>query len=205
MPTTYPKCSPTEMMGLMVLLNDHKGSEDVAILGDDLDLELDEILPALDFAEALGLLATVDGRATLTDAGKKLLAGSIRERKTILREQLKRTTLYKALMRALESAPGRQLSEDEVARLIAFTSAPAEEFNQNIINWGRYAELFRYDSDARVLLPARARSGGRSGGSGRSGPPGTETPDAPAGATGPGATSRDSPSTRVSSLARIGA
>ena len=45
MPTTYPKCTPTEMLGLLVLLNEHKGVEDLARLAADLDLEIDEILP----------------------------------------------------------------------------------------------------------------------------------------------------------------
>lgn len=158
MPTTYPKAAPTEMMGLLVLLKDHKGHEDVARLADDLDLEIDEILPSIEFAEVLGLLRVEDGRAGLTEVGERLLAGTIRERKTLLREQLQRTTLFKALLRALESSPERRLTDEEVNRLIEFTTAPADALVQNIINWGRYAELFRYDPDQRVLLPARARS-----------------------------------------------
>ncbi|MCI4318018.1 MAG: AAA-associated domain-containing protein [Thermoplasmata archaeon] len=140
-----------------------KGSEDIARLADVLDLEIDDIFPSSEFAEALQLLKVSNGRATLTDNGRKLLAGSIRERKTILREQLKKTTLFKALMRALESAPERQLTEEEVNRLIAFTTAPADEYVQNIINWGRYTELFRYDSDRRVLLPSRVRASVKGG------------------------------------------
>lgn len=162
MPTAYPKASPTEVLGLLVLLNDHKGAEDIARLGDDLDLEIDEILPALEYAEVLGLVAVKDGRATMTPGGRELLAAGIRDRKTILRERLRTTTLFKTLLGALESAPERRLTEDEVNRLIEFTSAPADALVQNIINWGRYAELFRYDSDARTLLPARTRPSPRS-------------------------------------------
>jgi NitT/TauT family transport system ATP-binding protein len=157
-PTVYPKSTPSEVTGLLVLLKDHKGSEDVARLAGDLDLEIDEILPSLDFAEALQLLKVKDGHVTFTDIGRQFIAGSMRERKGILQEQLRKTTLFKALLRALESAPEHRLSEEEVNRLIEFTTAPADEFVQNIINWGRYAELFRYDSDAHVLLPVRART-----------------------------------------------
>jgi NitT/TauT family transport system ATP-binding protein len=153
--TIYPKCSPSEMMGLLVLLNGHKGSEDVALLADDLDLEIDEILPSLDFAGVLGLVKVGEGRATLTDLGKKLLAGTIRDRKTLLRDQLRKTTLFKALLRALESAPDRQLTEEEMVRLIAFTTAPADELVLNIVNWGRFTELFRYDPNEHVLTPIR--------------------------------------------------
>ncbi len=171
-PTAYPKASPTEMMGLLVLLKDHKGAEDVARLADDLDLEIDEILPSIEFAEVLGLVKIADGRATLTEAGERLLSVSIRERKTLLRAQLVRTTLFKALLRALDTAPEHRLSEPEVNRLIEFTTAPADALVQNIINWGRYAEVFRFDSDARVLLPARGRAGGRGSPSSSRTPPG---------------------------------
>ncbi len=150
------------MMGLLVLLNEHKGSEDVARLADDLDLEIDEILPSCDYADALGLVKVEEGRATLTEVGRRLLQGSIRDRKTLLREQLKKTTLFKALLRALEGSPERRLTEQEVHRLLAFTTAAIDDYIPNIINWGRYAELFRYDAEERVLLPARSRTIGRS-------------------------------------------
>ncbi len=202
MPTVYPKASPTEMMGLLVLLKDHKGSEDVALLADDLDLEIDEILPALEFAEALQLVAVRNGRATLTEVGRRLLAGSIRERKTVLRDQLKRTTLFKTLLGALETAPEHRLTDDEVNRLIEFTSAPADALVQNIINWGRDAELFRYDATARVLLPARSRGSNRT----PPAPPPAGPPETPSDASDPvvAARSPDSgPLERMSSFAGI--
>jgi hypothetical protein len=174
-PTAYPKCSPTEMMGLLVLLNDHKGSEDVARLADDLDLEIDEILPSLDFAEVLGFVRVTDGRASFTEIGRKLLSISILQRKTLLREQLRKTTLFKTLLRALEGSPERRLSEEEVHRILAFTTAAADALAQNIINWGRYAELFRYDSDEHVLLPARSRTTARSAPPAPRSPPGSTT------------------------------
>jgi hypothetical protein len=164
--TSYPKCSPTEMMGLLVLLNSHKGSEDIARLADDLDLEIDEILPAVDYAQALQLLKVADGRATLSDLGKKVLAATIRDRKQIVRDQLSRTTLFRTLVRALERAPDRELSDEELGSIISLAHAPPEDAVQNIVNWGRYAELFRYDSDEHKLTaihhpPVRTGGGSR--------------------------------------------
>lgn len=178
MPTTYPKCSPSEMTGLLVLLDSHKGSEDVARLADDLDLEIDEILPSLDFAEALDMVKVDDGRATLTDVGRRFLAGTIRGRKATVREQLGRTTLFRTLMRALDSAPGRQLTDPDLMRLIEFTTAPSDEIVQNIVNWGRYAELFRYDADEHRLVAVRRTTPPRSppSASGRPTTPGTGSP-----------------------------
>ena len=177
MATTYPKCSPTEMLGLLVLLNDHKGSEDVARLADDLDLEIDEIFPALEYAELLLFVKVADGRATFTDLGRKLVAASIRERKAIVREQLKKTALFRTILRALEASPEHRLSDEEFGHIISFTTARTDGGEQNIVNWGRYADLFRYDADAHAVCPAR-RSTYQKGGAGGSSPP---SPGAPAG------------------------
>lgn len=169
MATTYPKCSPTEVLGLLVLLNDHKGSEDVARLADDLDLEIDEIFPALEYAELLQFVRVSDGRATFTDLGRKLVAASIRERKTIVREQLRKTPLFRTILRALESSPEHRLSDEEFGHIIAFTTARSDGADQNIVNWGRYADLFRYDADAHAICPARHSAYQK--GSGRTPPP----------------------------------
>ncbi len=170
MATTYPKSSPTEMLGLLVLLNDHKGSEDVALLADDLDLEIDEIFPSLEYAQLLQFLKVADGRATFTELGRKLVGASIRERKSIVREQLKKTPLFRTIVRALEASPTRTLSDEEFGHIISFTTARADGAEQNIVNWGRYADLFRYDADARTICPARRVAAGRGGGS-RGSPP----------------------------------
>jgi len=182
-PTTYPKCSPTEMQGLLVLLNSHKGSEDVALLADDLDLEIDEILPSLDFSSALGLVRVADGRATFTDLGKRYIGASIRDRKAILRDQLTKTTLFRTLLRALDSAPDHRLTDEQLTHLFSVTPAPADASVQNIVNWGRYAELVRYDAVQHVLTPVRHAA---SKSSATSRPPPPTPPVAPSGGTGQG-------------------
>jgi NitT/TauT family transport system ATP-binding protein len=178
-PTTYPKSSPTEMLGLLVLLKDHRGADDLARLADDLDLEIDEILPSSDWAEALRLVTVRDGRVAFTDVGRSLVEASIRERKNILREQLKTTTLFSTLVRALENSPGGRLSGEEVNRLLSFTPAPTDDSEQHIINWGRYTELFRYDPEERVFSLVRHR-GVKNSGSSLTEPP-TSAATAPSG------------------------
>jgi NitT/TauT family transport system ATP-binding protein len=173
--STYPKCSPNEMLGLLVLLNDHKGSEDVARLADDLDLEIDEIFPALEYAELLQFVKVSDGHATFTELGRKLVTASIRDRKSLVREQLRKTTLFRTILRALEASPDHRLSDEEFGQIISFTTARADGAEQNIVNWGRYADLFRYDADSREVCLGRRATGGHAGG-GRSSPPSEGAP-----------------------------
>ncbi len=166
------------MMGLLVLLKDHKGADDLARLADDLDLEIDEILPSSDWAEALGLVKVEDGRMTFTPTGQALVSATIRERKNILRQQLIRSTLFSTLSRSLETAPGGRMHQQEFSRLIALTAAPADEAEQNIINWGRYTELFRYDPDERIFTIIRHRPPRSTAPGGRP-PTGAVTPASP--------------------------
>lgn len=204
MPTSYPKCSPTEMLGLLVLLENHHGSEDVALLADDLDLEIDEIFPSLEYAEILELVKVSDGRATFTDLGKRLVAATIRGRKSILRDQLRKTTLFKMLVRALESAPERELSDRDLAHIISLTTTPSEEVIQNIVNWGRYADLFRYDADSRRLIAVRASPGSRSG-PGRAPPPSAPTATPPPASTPKRAAPATPPENPATKMARASA
>jgi NitT/TauT family transport system ATP-binding protein len=165
------------MQGLLVLLNAHKGSEDVALLADDLDLEIDEILPALDYSGVLGFVKVESGRASFTDLGRRYVGASIRERKAILREQLRRTTLFKTLLRALESSPDHQLTEDQLLHIVSVTPASADEAVQNIVNWGRYAELIRYDSVQQIMVPVRHTSSSARPPGGNRPPPSTSAPE----------------------------
>ena len=81
-------------------------------------------------------------------------AGVVLERKAIVRDQLKRTTLFRTLLRTLEDEPNHCLSGKDLGRIVAFTTA-AEEAVPNIVNWGRYANLFHYDADRRRLVMVR--------------------------------------------------
>ncbi|MDE1820633.1 MAG: AAA-associated domain-containing protein [Euryarchaeota archaeon] len=156
MPTLYPKCSPSELLGLLSLVKRLKGSEEIARIADDESLAVDDILPSIEYAEGLGLISVSDGRVSFTESGKKLAAGTIRAKKELLREALRKTTLFRAILRSLEAAVDGCLAEDELQQIVAFTTAPPDAV-QNIVTWGRYTELFRYDANRHAILPAGTR------------------------------------------------
>jgi NitT/TauT family transport system ATP-binding protein len=149
------------MMGLLVLLKDHGGAEDLALLADDLELELDEILPSVEFAEALGFLAVSEGRAVMTEPGKALLSGTIKTRRSQLRERLQTLKLFSQILKSLESSPGHRLTGDMVFEIVSRISLPSDDAVKNVINWGRFTNLFHYDAEENVLLPSRSRTKGK--------------------------------------------
>ncbi len=156
MPTLYPKCAPSELLGLLSLIKRVKGSEEVARIADDESLEVDDILPSIEYAEGLGLVTVTDGRVSFTELGKKLASATIRAKKELLRDILGKTTLFRAIQRSLDSAVDGFLAEDELHQIVAFTTAPPEAVH-TIITWGRYSDLFRYDANRHLIMPSGTR------------------------------------------------
>lgn len=153
MPTLYPKCAPSEMLGFLVLLNTHRGSVEIARMAEEESMGMDKLLPAIEYAQGLGLVTVSDGKVAFTDSGRMLIAADIRVRKDLLRELLKRTILFRAILRSIDQTGDGVVHEDELHQIVAFTTAPPEAV-QDIINWGRYTGIFRYDANQHAILPA---------------------------------------------------
>src|SRR5438034_5223705 len=83
-----PAVGVNSVFGVLDLLTAYNGKTDVANLTIDLRIALDELLPIIDTAEYLGLVAVQQGDISLTDLGKKALNGKIPERKKIVHDRL---------------------------------------------------------------------------------------------------------------------
>src|SRR5207237_8263557 len=83
-----PTAGVNRVFGLLDLLRAYNGKTDVANLTIDLRIALDELLPIIDTAEYLALVAVQQGDISLTDLGKKALTGKIPERKKIVDDRL---------------------------------------------------------------------------------------------------------------------
>src|SRR5260370_36489514 len=83
-----PTAGVNRVFGLLDLLRAYNGKTDVATLTIDLRIALDELLPIIDTADYLGLVAVQQGDIALTDLCKKALSGKIPERKKIVHDIL---------------------------------------------------------------------------------------------------------------------
>src|SRR5260370_35186875 len=83
-----PTAGVNRVFGLLDLLRAYNGKTDVATLTIDLRIALDELLPIIDTAEYLSLVAVQQGDISLTDLGKKALSGKIPERKKKVHDKL---------------------------------------------------------------------------------------------------------------------
>jgi len=138
--------------GLLEILEDYQGKVDAAKITDELMLELDDILPAIEAAEMLGFIKVDSGDLILTDKGREYLAGNPMQRKKILNQTLSRTSLFKWVIEQLKNRDNEMRSEELIALLEEkMPDVDAAEMVKWIIEWGRHALLLRYDSDSQTI------------------------------------------------------
>lgn len=148
-----PHAGVSEIIGLLEAINDFSGSVDASVLADDFDLEIDEIYPAIESAELLGLISTPEGDVKLTDVGESFLRADIQLRKDILREQMLKVESISNLLNKLRKSEGRRMKKEDVVEYLSSSMRslhPDSLFNV-LLNWARYAELLRYDADEQEI------------------------------------------------------
>ncbi|MCL4325977.1 MAG: AAA-associated domain-containing protein [Candidatus Thermoplasmatota archaeon] len=152
MSTTIPKCSVSEMIGFLEILNDYSGTEDLARLARDYGMEIDEILPSVEIAEAMGFVIVENGNTSLTEIGIKFIKSDIDDRKKILKNSMIKLQLFKLVMQALESSPEGRIASSELSNILQVITRHPEKHLRRIINWGRYSQLFNYDSETDEIF-----------------------------------------------------
>ena len=153
-----PHTRPGSIAGLLELLLDHGGDEDLYHVAEELLLELDDLLPIVEGATLLGFATAREGDVKITPEGKAFAEADISTRKLLFRDAaLRSVVLLQQMKSALES------KSDHVMPLEFFHDILDEHFTETdvvnqletALNWGRYAEIFSYDpEDDKLRLQA---------------------------------------------------
>jgi len=130
------------------------GSDDVARLAQALHLELDDLVPLVDAAELLGLATVDEAEYDLTEDGVRIADAEEKERKAIFRRAAGRVPLLQAILRAVDASDDGQVPREEILAAVPrkFSRKSAEHQLDTAVEWGRYAELFDYDAEARHFV-----------------------------------------------------
>jgi NitT/TauT family transport system ATP-binding protein len=166
-----PHSRPGGIAGLLELLNDHGGREDLYHVAEQLVMEVDDLLPIVEAAGLLSFAVSDKGDLQITPLGKEFAEADIATRKRIFREAaLAHVPLLQQMHNALLSKSDHSLPL-EFFRDILDEHFPREEVQRQIetaLDWGRYGDILTYDSEAdRLALyqPAAVlESGGESWG-----------------------------------------
>jgi len=152
-----PNARPGSMAGLLELLVDKGGRDDIYRLADDLAFEIDDLFPIVDAAQLLGFLNVEEGDAVITPAGEEFANSEILRQKDLFREAAQENILLlRQIRRALETKSDHTVPEDFFRDLLIeqFSDEECDRQMDTAIAWGRYAELFDYDSGrGRFVMP----------------------------------------------------
>jgi NitT/TauT family transport system ATP-binding protein len=147
-----PHARPGGIAGLLEILLDHQGRDDIFRLADDLALEADDLLPIVDAAALLGFLKVEEGDVAITPSGQKFAESDILGQKELFREAtIENVLLLRQIFRAVSNKSDHSVSEDFFHDLLDEQFSEDETLRQldTAINWGRYSELFDYDAARR--------------------------------------------------------
>ena len=149
-----PHARPGGIAGLVEILADHKGADDLYRLAEELVMELDELLPIVEAGTLLSFVEVAEGDARLTPAGRAYAEAGINRRKQLFREAaLERVGLLRQMQSALRSKADHTLPAEFFRDILdeRFSKEDAERQFQTALDWGRYAEIFEYDSGSDRL------------------------------------------------------
>jgi len=149
-----PDVSPGGLAGLLEILAARGGRDGLAEIADDLSFEIDDLLPLTDAAIMLHM-ARIDGSdIELTPEGKEFAAADILTSKQVFaRLAAQYAPLVRAIIQALAATQDHNLRSGFFLDVLRRGFSPQEARNQldTAIDWGRYAELYDYDSDDQQL------------------------------------------------------
>jgi NitT/TauT family transport system ATP-binding protein len=163
-----PHARPGGIAGLLELLNDHGGREDLYRVAEELRMEVDDLLPIVEGTTLLSFAKSAKGDLEITPSGKAFAEADIATRRTLFREAAL------ASVRLLQQMNSGLLSKSDHTMPLEFFRDVLEEHFSGIqvqqqldiaLDWGRYGDLFTYDPATDKLQldqPASAVAAGES-------------------------------------------
>jgi NitT/TauT family transport system ATP-binding protein len=140
--------------GLLELLED-RSEKDLYRLAQELQLEVDDILPIVEGAKLMDLVELAQGDISLKPIALKFINGSIDQRKQIIRAQLlKHIRLVQQIYRMLEAKKNQRIPEELILDILEthFSREEAERQLKTAIDWGRYTEIYGYDEPSGQIF-----------------------------------------------------
>ena len=151
-----PRVSINLISGLIEALTaaPFNGQADLAEIGSELSLEVDELFPVAEALQLLHMAEIGDGDIKLTETGRRFVDADTDERKRIFGRLLYRyvpfvTHVRRVLDERESHAAPKSRFLDELEDYM--TPDAADETLRAVVSWARFAELFAYDDDTGMF------------------------------------------------------
>ncbi len=150
-----PHARPGGIAGLLELLNDRGGKEDLYHVAEELRMEVDDLLPIVEAATLLGFAKLSKGDLEITASGHEFAEGDIARRKNLFREAtLAGAPLITQMNSALASKSDHSMPLEFFRDILDehFSADQTQRQIDTALDWGRYGDLFEYDSESDRLM-----------------------------------------------------
>lgn len=143
--------------GLLELVIDKGGKEDIPQLAERLGLDVDDIGPILDASAQLGFAEVAQADVTVTDTGRRFAESDIQTSKELFRQQiLDHAPLVVMIYRTLQEKTNHAMQADYFLDILDehYPEDEAQRQFDTAVDWGRNAELFEYNAgEHKLYLP----------------------------------------------------
>lgn len=150
-----PHARPGGIAGFMELLADRGGRDDLYKLADELAMDVDDILPIIDASVVLGFAKLNEGDVEITPEGRQFGEADIQTQKQMFRDAaLKNVAILRLIENTLHAKRDHAIGEEFFRDILDehFSADEVERQFETALNWGRYAEIFNYDSETGRLF-----------------------------------------------------
>jgi NitT/TauT family transport system ATP-binding protein len=155
-----PHARPGGIAGLLELLHDHGGHEDLYRLAETLAMDVDDLLPIVEAAVMLGFAVLKEGDVEINHEGVTFVDSDILARKVLFREAaLRHIAILQSIDSVLHAKSDHSIPEEFFHDILDehFSQDEVERQFETAMNWGRYAEIFDYDAErGRLVLAEHA-------------------------------------------------
>jgi NitT/TauT family transport system ATP-binding protein len=145
--------------GLLELLHDRGGREDLFRLSEELVMDVEDLLPILEACVLLGFAWLKEGDVQITPQGSAFAEADIQQRKILFRQAaLDHVTILKQIDSILRRKSDHSIADEFFHDILDehFAEDEVQRQFETAMNWGRYAEIFDYDRESGRLIQAEA-------------------------------------------------
>ena len=151
-----PEAQPHKITGMLEILLEPQfaGKADLPHLAEHLEIPDDTLFQLLEATRLLNFAKVEDGDVVLLPSGQALAEADTPERKQIFAEHLlSHISLAAHIRRILDERRDHRAPENRFLQELEdyLTDDEAERVLDQVISWGRYAEIFEYDYNSGVL------------------------------------------------------
>jgi NitT/TauT family transport system ATP-binding protein len=143
--------------GLLELLHDRGGDEDLYKLSEQLVMDVEDLLPIVEACVLLGFVTLNEGEVKITPQGVAFADADIQARKVLFREAVvKNVMVLQQIESVLKAKTDHSIPAEFFHDILDehFSQDEVERQLDTALNWGRYAEIFDYDSERGRLVLA---------------------------------------------------